>query len=108
MIVFQLKVYLHVQFSSPILHCVLSQFSFIKRTSLPIQSVTHFKGPSQNKMLQKRIEKSDCQIGRVNAASKAQEIVFGGSGMMTVEKILKVQKKIGAVIFGQTSNLQVG
>jgi hypothetical protein len=54
----------------------------------------HFQGPRQNKRLQKRIAKSDCQIGRVNGASKAQEIVFGGSGMMTVEKILKVQKKL--------------
>jgi hypothetical protein len=76
------------------LHCVLSQFSFIKRTSLPIQSVTHFKGPRQNKRLQKRIAKSDCQIGRVNGSSKSQEIVFGGSEMMTVEKFLKVQKNL--------------
>jgi hypothetical protein len=53
-----------------------------------------FQGPRQNKMLQKRSAKSDWKIGRVNGASKSQEIVFGGSGMMTVEKFLKVQKKL--------------
>jgi hypothetical protein len=51
-----------------------------------------FQGPGLNKRLQKRIAKWDCQIGRVNGASKSQEIVFGGSGMMTVEKFKKSEK----------------